>query len=99
MRCRPYTLRMLDALVALGTTRARRAAVGAAIVGFFGALRGDELVPGSPGQFGVRNLAARNVQVEVLRDRAVRARVRLESRKKAFEHSTKRLFNDPNPPC
>jgi hypothetical protein len=44
-RCRPYTLRMLDALVVLGTTRARRAAVGAAIVGFFGALRGDELVP------------------------------------------------------
>jgi hypothetical protein len=80
-RCRPYTLGMLDALATLGTTRARRAAVGAAIIGFFGALRGDELVPSSPGQYGVRNLAARNVQVEVLRGRAVRARVRLESRK------------------
>jgi hypothetical protein len=80
-RCRPYTLEMLDALAELGTTRRRRAAAGAAIVGFFGALRGDELVPSSPGQYGVRNLAAKNVQVEWSRGRAVRARVRLASRK------------------
>jgi hypothetical protein len=72
---------MLDALTELGTTRTRRAAVCAALVGFFGALRGDELVPSSPGQYGVRNLAARNVQVERSRGRAVRARVRLTSRK------------------
>ncbi len=80
-RCRPYTLKMLDALTELGTTRTRHAAVCAALVGFFGALRGDELVPSSPGQYGVRNLAARNVQVERSRGRAVRARVRLTSRK------------------
>jgi hypothetical protein len=80
-RCRPYTLRMLDALVVLGTTRARRAALGAALVGFFGALRGDELVPSSPGQYGIRNLAAENVQFEWVRGRAVRARILLVSRK------------------
>ena len=80
-RCRPYTLRMLDALVVLGTTQARRAAVGAALVGFFGALRGDELVPSSPGQFGPRNLAAEHVQFEWARGQAVRARILLVSRK------------------
>ncbi len=80
-RCRPYALKMLDALAELGTTRKRRAAVGAALVGLFGALRGDEPVPSSPGQYGVRNLAAKNVQVERSRGRAVRARVRLASRK------------------
>ncbi len=37
-RCRPDTLRVLGALEGLGTTRARRAAVGAALVGVFGAL-------------------------------------------------------------
>jgi hypothetical protein len=62
-RCRPYTLKMPDTLAVTGTTRTRRAAVGAALVGFFGALRGDELVPSSPGQYGIRNLAAENVQV------------------------------------
>ncbi len=38
-------------------------------------------MPSSPGQFGVRNLAARNVQVVWSRARAVRARIRLTSRK------------------
>jgi hypothetical protein len=33
-RCWPYTLKMLDALAELGTTRTRRAAVCAALVGF-----------------------------------------------------------------
>ena len=74
-RCRPYTLRMLDAVVGLARDAGAPRRCGRGPRRLFGARRGDERGPSSPGQHGIRDLALGSMQFELMRGRAGRARV------------------------